>query len=317
MKTETNMIELVNEYLTFRRRLGYKMMVEGKELLLFARYAVKMGHCGPPTIAIMTQWSKSARTPSLYYQAKRYELVRRFAKYCSLFDPHTEIPPQLGVPKCRRQPYIYSAAEVAVLLQAAARLSPTEGLRCRTYATLIGLLVTTGLRISEAINVRDEDVDLPGGILTVKNTKFRKSRLVPLHPSTVLALQRYRDYRDVTRHVSPAKRFFVTEHGRFLNYGAVLHIFKKLRRALHRQGIAGKRLPRIHDFRHTFAVRNLLRWSAGKDNPERKIFTLSVYLGHAQVTDTYWYLSAVPELFAVVSNKFDHFAHHNHRRNAR
>lgn len=315
MRLESSMVDLVNEYLTFRRRLGYQLTVEGKELLLFARYAGQVGHRGPPTTELAVRWAKSSRTSSPYYRAKRFESVRRFAKYRSLFEPQTEIPPRhlLGPVRCQRRAYVYSPAEIAALLGAAGKMTPVGGRRPRTFVTLFGLLVTTGLRIAEALNLRVGDADLAAGVLTVKQTKFRKSRLVPLHPSTVRALRRYREFLNSADADPPAAPFFPAAPGRPLNYGQARHGFEQLRRVLGWTGTADRRPPRLHDFRHTFAVRNLLRWSAEKGNPERKIYTLSVYLGHAQVTDTYWYLSAVPELFAVVSERFDHFANQERR----
>lgn len=240
--------------------------------------------------------------------------MRRFAEYRFLFDPVTEIPPKdlLGPSKQRLSPHIYSDEEIAALLQAASQLTPTDGLHPRTYVTLFGLLVSTGLRISEALNLSRKDADLNIGVLTIKETKFRKSRLVPVHASTLHVLRHYSKLRDSYHPGTRSKTFFLSEKGTPLNYRGVLYVFLKLRRKLGWQEADKK--PRIHDFRHTFAVRRLLKWYKERANLDQKILALSTYLGHVQVTDTYWYLSAVPELLAIVSDKFENFATKERRR---
>jgi integrase len=308
MKIST-MTEQAQQYLEFKRKLGYQLVGEGKELLLFARYVDQIGHKGPVTTEIAVQWAKLPQNADPVYWARRYEVVRRFAKHRFLFDPRTEIPPKrlLGSSKRRLSPHVYSDEEVVDLLQAASHLKPTNGLHPRTYVTLFGLLVSTGLRISEALNLSREDVDLKTSIITVTRTKFKKSRLVPISSSTSQALQDYLTFRDACHPWAKAERFFVSEKGIALNYRQVLYVFMNLR--LHLDWTkTGKRPPRIHDFRHTFAVNRLLKWVEEGKNLDRKIFALSVYLGHAQVTDTYWYLSAVPALLAVISKRFENFA---------
>jgi integrase len=307
------MVEQVQEYLEFKRSCGYQLEAPGKELMLFARYAALVGHKGPLTTELVVRWAKLPQDADPRYWASRYDIVRRFAEYRFLFDPATEIPPKglLGPSKRRLSPHIYSDGEMVVLLQAASQLAPTDGLHPRTYVTLFGLLISTGLRISEALNLSRQDADLETGVLTIKETKFRKSRLVPVHPSTLQALRRYSKFRDSYLSSAKSKMFFLAEKGTPLNYRGVLYVFLKLRRKLGWQEADNK--PRIHDFRHTFAVRRLLKWYEEGANLDQKILALSTYLGHAQVTDTYWYLSAVPELLAVVSKKFENFANKERR----
>lgn len=313
MKTRQSMVEQVQEYLKFRRSCGYQLEAPGKELMLFARYAALAGHKGPLTTELTVRWAKLPQDANPRYWATRYDIVRRFAEYRFLFDPATEIPPKglMGPSKRRLSPHIYSDEEIAALLQAASQLTPTDGLHPRTYVTLFGLLVSTGLRISEALSLSRQDADLETGVLTIKETKFRKSRLVPVHPSTLHALRRYSKFRDSYHPGARSKMFFLSEKGTALNYRGVLYVFLKLRRKLGRQEADKK--PRIHDFRHTFAARRLLKWYEEGANLDQKILALSTYLGHAQVTDTYWYLSAVPELLAVVSEKFENFANKERR----
>jgi len=314
MKSRQSIVEQVQEYLKFRRSCGYQLEAPGKELMLFARYAALTSHKGPLTTELAVRWAKLPQDANPRYWATRYEIVRRFAEYRFLFNPATEIPPKglLGPSKRRLSPHIYSDEEIAALLQAASRLTPSDGLHPRTYVTLFGLLVSTGLRISEALNLSHKDADLNTGVLTIKETKFRKSRLMPVHLSTLQALRHYSKLRDSYHPGARSKTFFLSEKGTPLNYRGVLYIFIKLSRKLGWRDRDKK--PRIHDFRHSFAVRRLLKWYKEGANLDQKILALSTYLGHVQVTDTYWYLSAVPELLAVVSEKFENFATEERRR---
>ncbi|MDH7514138.1 MAG: tyrosine-type recombinase/integrase [Clostridiales bacterium] len=314
MKRQQSLVEQVQEYLEFKRSCGYQLEAPGKELMLFARYATRAGHQGPLTTELVVRWAKLPQDADPCYWANSYNIVRRFAEYRFLFDPATEIPPKdlLGPSKRRLSPHIYSEGEIAAFLQAASQLAPTDGLHPHTYVTLFGLLLSTGLRISEALNLSRQDADLRTGVLTISETKFRKSRLVPLHPSTLQALRRYSKFRDSCLLDVQSKMFFPTEKGTSLNYRGVLYVFIKLSRKLGWRDREKK--PRIHDFRHTFAVRRLLKWYEEGANLDQKILALSTYLGHVQVTDTYWYLSAVPELLAVVSEKFENFASKERRR---
>jgi len=309
MKNFPNMIEQVEEYLKYKRKLGYQFSSEGKELFLFARYADKIGNKGHLTTELVVQWAKLPEKADPVYWARRYNIVRRFAKHRFLFDSHIEIPPKdlLGSSKRRLPPHIYSDKEISALLMEASKLTPAGGLRPRTYVTLFGLLVSTGLRISEALKLSEGDVDLKTGVLIIRETKFRKSRLVPVHPTTMRALRCYDKFRNFYHQGMKYEGFFLSENGVSLNYRQVLYIFMKLRRGLGWTN-TDKRSPRIHDFRHTFTVRRLLKWYEEDTNLDQKILALSTYLGHAQVSDTYWYLSAAPELLAVVSKRFENFA---------
>lgn len=308
MKTRQSLVEQVREYLEFKRSCGYQMGTPGKELMLFARYADLTRSNGSLTTELIVKWAKLPPDADPRYWATRYDIVRRFAEYRFLFDPAVEIPPKglLGPSKRRLSPYIYSEGEIAAFLQAASQLAPTDGLHPQTYVTLFGLLVSTGLRISEALNLSRQDADLKTGVLTIRETKFRKSRLVPVHPSTLQALRHYSELRDSSHPGARSTQFFLSAKGTPLNYRGVLYVFLKLCRGMIRQ--KADRKPRVHDFRHTFAVRRLLKWYEEGINLDQKILALSTYLGHAQVTDTYWYLSAVPELLAIVSDKFEIFA---------
>lgn len=308
--TPESFLVLVDDYLAMRRDLGFD--AEGLRWLLrdFARYAEQIEHRGPITLDLAVRWALSSRPGDPARAERRLRAVRQFARYRTAFDPATEVPPAglFGRIPRRKQPHIYSDEEISALLQECRRLQPLGGLRPATYAAFFSLLASTGLRLSEACRLERRDVDLSKGLLTVRQGKFRKSRLVPLHPSAVQALTRYAAKRDACRD-SPRSEFFFRTDGRpALGRAAVEKTFSRLRDRLGWTSHGRARRPRIHDLRHTVAVRRLLRWYEEGTDVDRKILALATYLGHAKVTDTYWYLSAVPELMAVTSQRFERFA---------
>lgn len=312
MKKRLTMIAYAEEYLAHRRRLGYLLKGDGQQLLHFARFVDALGHRGPVTVELAVAWSTRDGASSERI-ARRLSIVRGFAQHRSLFDPATEIPPSgmFGPSRSRHPPYIYSEDEISLLLHAAAQLRPVDGLRPRTYAALLGTLLATGLRISEAMQLARSDVDLDSGILTVLHGKYGKSRLVPLHPSTKRALRRYARFRD-GYHARPIDdTFFLNESGKRLRGRTVTEIFSQLRRKL---TCTNGRPPRIHDLRHTMAVRRLLRWYEEKADVGSKIAALSTYLGHVEIRDTYWYLTAVPELMALTAARFESYGRRARRR---
>jgi integrase len=193
-------------------------------------------------------------------------------------------------------------------MAAAGHLGSVTGLRPHPYATLFGLRACTGLRVSEALKLTRSDVDWQQGLLTVRQTKFRKSRLVPLHSSTMRALGDYADRRDRFHPVSSAQAFFLTDRGTPLSRGAVGATFGRLRKQLSWSARDGHSRPRIHDMRHTFACRRLRRWYEEGADIEHAISALSTYLGHAGVTDTYWYLTGIPDLLGIATARFESFA---------
>jgi integrase len=303
------MVSLAEEYLAFRRGLGYALHIEGAELLRFARYADAAGHPGPITTELAVRWAKLPQDATPIYWARRLDVVRRFAKHRLLFDPGTDIPPEglLGPSYRRPQPYIYSDEEIRELIRQASCLGPNGGLRPRTYVTLFGLLASTGVRVSEALRLTRSVVDLEQGVITIVATKFKKTRIVPLHPSATRALQRYSRDRDRYHPLAKSDAFFLTELGTALKYWRVLMTFIALRQKLGWRTNNGRRAPTIHALRHSFAVRCLIRWYRQGADLDRKIAALSTYLGHAKVTDTYWYLTATPELLALSANRFERF----------
>lgn len=299
----------VNEYLELRRGLGFKLVNHEPCLRQFVTFLERKKTTRITTaLAVQFAMLNPERHPKA--MAARYSTVRGFARYRAGAEPATEIPP-CGVVRGRSRrarPYLSSDEEVRRLLDAARGLSPTYHLRSWTYYCLFGLLAVSGVRLGEALNLACEDIDWKEGLLTIRRTKFGKSRLVPLHPSTLEVLaacakRRARFFAQGQRRM--IRQFFVTKFGTPLREGSVYRVFWSLSRQIGlRDGAAGHR-PRLHDFRHRFAVNTLLRWYRAGEPVDRRLPELSTYLGHVQVADTYWYLSCTPELMAVASSRLE------------
>lgn len=291
----------VDEYLALRRGLGFTLRGPGAWLEQFASFLEQQG-ASHITTQLALDWARQPATAQPAYWTRRLGVVRAFAHYRSASDPRTEVPPLGLLPHRfhRKPPYIYTDDEVSRLLTAAGQLPSTTGLRPRTYATLLGLLAVTGMRISELVALDRDDVDLTEAVLTIRRTKFGKSRLVPLHASTRRALRQYAGWRDRIHPRSSTASFFTGEHGKPLTAWTVRRTFVRLSRQVGLRGPSDRRGPRLHDLRHRFAAKTLLHWYRAKVDVERHLPELSTYLGHTHVTDTYWYLSAVPELLRLV-----------------
>jgi integrase len=307
--TPPNLLDQVEEYLAFRRGLGFDLKTSRWLLIDFVRYVDRVRHQGPITIDLAVHWALATRSNDPTHPARRLAVLRQFARHRALLDPATEVPPVglISQVACRKPPHIYSDTEITALLRQASMLLPRRGLRPKTYVTFFSLLAATGLRLSEACRLVLSDVNLSDGILTVRESKFRKSRLVPLHPTTTQALTRYSAHRNASRW-GRSGCFFCTDRAPALTHTAAQKTFSRLRHRLGWTAHGRVRRPRIHDFRHTFAVRRLLDWYEEGSDIDRKILALSTYLGHTKVTHTYWYLSAVPELMAITSQRFEQFA---------
>jgi len=298
-------------YLSERRRLGYRLRSPAYALRSFARYIDNLGLEGPLTVEIMAAWARRAKThgDNSATRARRLKLLRPFARWLQQFDPRTEVPDNtpFGRVGQRLTPHIYSEQEIVDLLAAARRLGPV--LRGATYETLFGLLASTGLRVSEAVHLMDADVELKTGLLTVRQTKFAKSRQVPLHPSAVEALRRYGGLRNLHVTVTDETPFFVGTRGRrrgcALGLRQVNRVFQSLRSQLGWVNRGAHADPRIHDLRHAFIVRRVMLWHAQGVDIDQAMLALSTYVGHAKVTDTYWYLTGVPELMALAASRFE------------
>ncbi len=311
MSAPTTIQAMVCNYLAERRRLGFELKSSGRTLMSFARYVDTQEHDGPLTVELMAQWARQDKwqrgDPATW--ARRLKLLRPFTRYLRQFEPRTEVPDEaiFGPIQERLTPHIYSEQEIVDLLAAARALRPPGGLRPAAYETLFGLIATAGLRVSEAVHLLEMDVDLKLGLLTVRKTKFAKSRQLALHPSAVEALCRYRNQRRHHVAVTAEMPFFVSSKGKRLCLRQVARVFAALRQQLGWVSRGGHDQPRIQDLRHTFAVRRVTLWQAHGVDIDQAMLALSTYMGHAKISNTYWYLAAVPELMAVAAAKFEQF----------
>lgn len=290
----------VDEYLAVRQAMGFKLHEESRLLPRYIDFLEDQGEVFITT-DLAVRWATQCRAAQPAEWAKRLRFVRVFARYRSATDPRTQIPPTGLLPyRARRaEPYIYSDDEINRLLQAAGQLYSPTGLRAHTYVNALGLLAVTGMRISELVALDNEDVDLAHGQLTIRDAKFGKSRWLPLHPTTQQALQRYVQRRDQQYPIPCSSGFFVSEQGAQLTSCTVRATFVQLSRQIGLRGPTDSHGPRLHDFRHHFAVQTLLRWYQEGADVEQHLPELSTYLGHVKVSDTYWYLSATPELLQL------------------
>jgi integrase/recombinase XerD len=288
------MLKAIEHYLALRRATGFAMLNAEYLLKSFAAFATERGQTHVHT---QTAIDWASRGPSVAQRDARLKAVCRFVRHVRVEDARHELPPvnHFGARKTRRSPHIYSASEIDRLIEAALRLRPKGGLRSRTYATLIALLSVTGLRISEALKLTVADVTRDG--LLIRETKFRKTRLAPLHDTAVAGLERYLAHR---RPRSEADPIFVDARGLPLRYLAVKETFDRL---IGRAGIApaAKRRPRLHDLRHTFAVRALQGSPADRSRSSAHIVALATYMGHVNIYATYWYLEATADLMRNIA----------------
>jgi integrase/recombinase XerD len=290
----------LRDYLSLRRALGFRLVEAEVYLKDFCAF---MGtrHEIIVTAQLALEWATAPAHIRPTSWACRLTTVRQFARYLKGFDPRTQVPGTRLLPfRPRRcKPYLYSQREIRQLMAAAKIMPSRQALRPWTVRTLIGLLAVTGMRLGEALVLRREDVDLKAGVLTIRGSKFLKSRLVPLHPSTSRALADYAQRRDACLQERWGVRdpnFLLTGRGREFNPSQVHKAFYAISRTVGLRGPGVNRGPRLHDMRHRFATETLLRWSRSGLEIDREMPTLSTYLGHANISDTYWYLSAHPEL---------------------
>ncbi len=281
------------DYLRLRRALGFKLEFPGYVLPALVSYLEQAG-ATTITAELAITWAGLPRGVLPITRAHRLGAARGFARYLKTVDPATEIPPA-GVWSSvtpRPQPWIWAEADIRRLLAAARALRPP--LRAATYQTLFGLIAATGLRLGEAIGLDRTDADLDDGLLAIGDTKSGRSRLVPLHPTVTSALTSYAACRDQLCPDPGTTRFFISTAGTPLRTSLTDLAFAQLTTTLGLR--TPDRRPRIHDLRHTFAVRQLLQWHRDGDDAHARMPELSAYLGHVSPDGTYWYLTAVPEL---------------------
>lgn len=302
--------QAVQEYLNMRRSLGFKLQEAGKGLLDFVAF-MEQRRASTITQALALEWAQQPLTVQPAEWARRLSFVRGFAYYRSATDPRTQIPPQGLLPfqPKRARPYLYSDGEIRRLLNAALNMHCRYGRsepQPWTYHCLFGLLSVTGLRIGEARNLTLQDVDLDAAVLTIRGTKFGKSRLVPLHASTCQVLADYIARRERHWAARPVSAYlFVSKLGNRLDGGSIRRTFYALSRQIGLRGVADSHGPRLHDMRHAFATNTLVHWYQAEQDPERLLPILSAYLGHVHVADTQWYLSSSPELMREAMRRLE------------
>jgi integrase len=304
----TTLRQALREYLALRRSLGFQLREAGKGLREFVTFLAQH-RAAYITQALALAWAQQPESP--VQRVHRLTFVRGFARYRSATDPRTQVPPPGLLPDRphRARPYLYSAAEIRRLLDAARRLPvrcDRERLRPWVYYCFFGLLSVTGLRLGEARNLMLPDVDLAAGVLTIRGAKFGKTRLVLLHPSTCTVLagslaRRQRQWagRPVSNHL------FVSSRGGRLDGGDIHRTFYALSRQIGLRGATASHGPRLHDLRHRFATNTLVRWYRAGQDPARRLPILSAYLGHVHVADTQWYLEASPALLRAAMRRLE------------
>jgi integrase/recombinase XerD len=294
----------VQDYLALRRALGFKLGKEGRLLPDFAAFAEAAG-AATVTIDLALAWAAGPESASPVWAAQRLSMVRGLARYLQAVNPATQVPPAGLLPARTRRatPYIYSDAEVAALMTAARALPGP--LKAATFCTLIGLPATTGMRGSEAMALDHGDLDTAAGLVTIRATKFRKSRQLPLHHSTLRALAAYQATRDRLCPAPATASLLVSSTGARLCQATVQPVFRHL---LHQAGIGqDTHRPRatVHGLRHTFAVKTLPGWYRDGQDVQARLPALSTYLGHAGPAATYWYLTGTPELLALAAGRLE------------
>jgi integrase/recombinase XerD len=304
----TTLRQALQEYLALRRSLGFQLRAAGTALGAFVTFLTQH-RAAYITQTLALAWAQEPESP--VQRVHRLTFVRGFARYRSATDPRTQIPPPGLLPSRphRARPYLYSAAEIRQLLDAALQLPvrcEREQLRPWVYSCFFGLLSVTGLRLGEARNLTLPDVDLAARVLTIRGAKFGKSRLVPLHASTCKVLAAYLARRQ--RHWAGravAAYLFVSSGGQRLDTGDIHRTFYALSRQIGLRGATASHGPRLHDLRHRFATNTLVRWYRAGQDPARRLPLLSAYLGHVHVADTQWYLEASPALMRAAMRRLE------------
>lgn len=302
--------QAVHEYLSMRRNLGFKLREAGKALLDFVTF-MEQHHAPYITEALALAWAQQPANVQPAHWARRLSIVRGFARYRSATEPRTQIPSQGLLPfePKRARPYLYSDQEIISLLRAALEMPhryERGALLPWVYYCLFGLLSVSGLRLGEARNLELQDVDLEAGVLTVRNAKFGKTRLVPLHASTCKVLAEYIARRERHWAGRPVSAYlFVSSWGNRLDGAQIHRAFYALSRQIGLRRASDHHGPRLQDLRHRFATNTLVNWYRADQDPERRLPLLSAYLGHVHVADTQWYLEGAPELMREAMRRLE------------
>jgi len=290
----------VDDYLRLRRALGFKLKEEERLLGQLVGYLEDAG-ATTVTSDLAIGWARLPVGVHPNHWSKRLRVARGFAAYVQTLDPATEIPPPDIFPHRRQRatPYLFSQQDICRLLAEARRLR--HPIRAASYEALFGLLAVSGMRIGEAVALEREDVDLDTGLITIRKAKGDRARLVPLHLTATEALRRYASERDRLCPRARSRAFFLSSAGTPVHPNALRQTFREI---MTRIGVRTEAVqPRVHDLRHRFAVQTLIDWHRSDVNIDERIPALSTYLGHVSPADTYWYLSASPELMALAADR--------------
>jgi integrase/recombinase XerD len=302
----SNLQDYLKGYLELRHALGYKLRTHRSSLKNFVQFASEK-EATTITTRLALAWAMKPVDANPKWWAYKFRMVYHFALYVRARDPATEVPPLTLLPYSQKRPtpYIYSDKEISRVIAAAKALPCRKGLRGSTYSTLFGLIWVTGLRISEALSLNREDVNRDNQLLTIRNAKFGKSRLIPVHVSTANALAHYARCRDQIFPDVQSPSFFLSTIGTRPTTAIAQMTFRQLCSQIGIRDTSHGKRPRIHDMRHSFAVNSLIDIYKGGNDVEKAVYALSVYMGHVGTTSTYWYFSAVPELLELARNRLE------------
>lgn len=295
--------QLIEGYIAFKQALGFDFASEAQRL----RSYLESTASGELSQESALAWACGGVGHPRSYQIQRYETVRRFSEFAHALDRSVPAlqPGLLGKTGDRVVPFIYSKEDTAILMNSARSLRSPDGLRGESMAFLIGIMSSCGLRVSEALGLEDSDLDETEGALVVRNSKFGSSRTIALMPDVVDAVKRYQALRNGIVRNPKTRQMIVTTGGRSLSQDSAEGMFSEIRWTLLGRGETfSGRMPRLHDARHSFAVATILRWHEDGEDANALIPYLSAYLGHKKLSDTYWYLTGVPELLAVAADSF-------------
>jgi integrase len=292
----------IEQYISLRRAYGLKFECSATTLRQFGKFCRTKKH-RTVTVSVVLDWIQTYPNSTSKSISRRVRDVRGFTSYWKAYDSKTEIPPRdlCSEGSQRAKPYIFSPHEITLVMKACRSFGAEPGqsnpIRCQTFSTIFGLIAAAGLRRSEAYNLKRSHVDLGRGTILIEMTKFRKSRLIPIHPTTVAKLRDYTRFRDRVIPDPRCDRFFVMNRGQPVDHDSIYYAFvRACKGAGLRPTSTGAGFPRLHDLRHTFAVHTILKWLRQGKDVHALMPALSTYMGHAQPSDTYWYLSGVPEL---------------------
>jgi len=293
-------------YLAYKHSLGFMLIHEATVLRRFSDYTLTIEYDGSLTTNLVLDWAATG-TCSDKTMGRRIEVIRPFSKYIHSFDPDAEIIQSLIYKNVhdRPTPYIYSEGEVLQLMDQCKTLYSPDGLRAYTVETVIGLLWSTGLRPSEPINLTIGDVNLDQQLIHVRKTKFSKERFIPIDSSVAEKLQVYKRWiNSKVGSKTPSEAFFYTTGGVALTESALAYAFKLIRPCINAVP-TGYPYVRLYDFRHTMACNTIRKWSKQGIDINAKLHVLSTYMGHVRPEDTFWYLSATPELLGISCAKYE------------